>query len=261
MVACVVTAFYKIPSKCPMEQYLMWIEPFFRKMPFHLVIFTQADLVPIFKQMRAEWADRTLVIELPFNEFNAFKKWSPVIWMETIKKDVEIADGINHSIELYATWYEKKEFVLKAIEMKAFGATRFVWCDAGILRYPDWLEFMQRFPMEEYIPVGRMTLLNLVDFEPEENENTLFQGLNRIGGGIQAADADTWRWWSIQYDSMMVKYLLSNRFVGKDQSIMASLCLLHQSRVNLIRPHKALDEHTRWFWLLLYLGGVTIAEE
>lgn len=261
MVACVVTAFYRIPSKSPLEQYLQWIEPFFMEMPFHLVIFTQPDLVSVFREMRTKWMDRTIIIDIPFNELNAFKKWHISMWMKALQDDTEIRAGINHSIELYATWYEKKEFVLKAIEMKAFNATRFVWCDAGILRYPDWLQFIHRFPLEEFIPAGRMTLLNLVEFGPEENENTVFQNVNRIGGGIQAADAETWRWWSTQYDSMMIKYQLSNRFVGKDQSIMASLCLLHQDRVNLIRPHKAMDEHTRWFWLLMYLGGVTIAEE
>jgi hypothetical protein len=261
MVACVVTAFYKIPSKCPVEQYLEWIEPFFTQMPFHLVMFTQADMVPIFKKMREKWLDRTLILEFPFHEFNAFKKWNSAMWTKALQDDIEIPKGVNHSIELYATWYEKKEFVLKAIEMNAFGANRFVWCDAGILRYPDWLQYMQAFPLEEYIPVGRMTLLMLVDFEPEENEDTVLQGVNRIGGGIQAADADTWRWWSTQYDSMMIKYQLSNRFVGKDQSLMASVALQHPHRVNLIRPDKALDEHTKWFWLLLYLAGVRIEQQ
>jgi hypothetical protein len=258
MVTCVVTAFYIIPSKSSVEQYLAWIEPFFREMPFNLVIFTETPLSPIFKIFREKWTDRTLIVELSLTEFNAFKKWKRFMWEEALQKDAEISRGIKHSVELYSTWYEKKEFVLRAIELKAFGADRFVWCDAGILRFPTWLPHIQRFPMTEYIPRGMMTLLNLVDFNQDETVDTVFQDKNRIGGGIQAADIETWKWWSIQYDSMMVKYQLSNRFVGKDQSLMASLCLLHQNRVNLVRPHPSMDEHTKWFWLLLYLSGVTL---
>lgn len=259
MVSCVVTAFYKIPSKCPVEQYLAWIEPFFKEMPFHLVIFTQTELVPIFKLMRQKWADRTLIIDFPLMEYTALKKWGVEMWIKELGKDHEIPTGVHHSIELYATWYEKKEFILRAIDMKAFGATRFVWCDAGILRFPEWLEFIKAFPREDCIPSGKMTLLNLVEFEPADTIDTVFQYTNRIGGGIQAADADTWRWWSIQYDSMMVRYQLSGRFVGKDQSIMASLCVLHPDRVHLVRPHPAMDAHSLWFWLLIHLAGVTIA--
>ena len=258
MTACVVTAFYKIPSKSPVEQYLKWIEPFFREMPCSMVIFTEGEFVDLFKKYREKWMDRTIVVNQPLCEFTAFKKWK-FAWYDAIQKDEEIATGTNHTAQLYAIWYEKKEFVLKAIQMKAFGADQFVWCDAGILRFPEWLPHLQKFPMNEYIPAGRMTLLSLAPFQPEDTVDTVFQHTNRVGGGIQAADADTWQWWSIQYDSMMVKYQLSNRFIGKDQSIMASLCVAHPDRVNLVSADLRLDGYTKWFWLLLYLGGVTIS--
>lgn len=257
MTACVVTAFYKIPSKSPVEQYLAWIEPFFREMPCPMVIFTEGEFVDLFKKFREKWMDRTLIVEQPLYEFTAFKKWK-FAWNDALQKDFEIPNGIRHSVELYATWYEKKEFVLKAIEMKAFGADRFVWCDAGILRFPDWLPYLRAFPSSEFIPEGKMTLLQLVKFSEGETAETNFLRLNRIGGGIQAADSNTWIWWSVQYDSMMVKYQLSDRFIGKDQSLMASLCLAHPDRVNLIEPHPRLNEHNKWFWLLLYLGGVSL---
>jgi hypothetical protein len=101
-------------------------------------------------------------------------------------------------------------------------AKKFVWCDAGILRFQNWIPHIQAFPLEERIADGKMTLLSLVPFSEDDTVHTDFQRVNRIGGGIQAADAATWRWWSIQYDSMMIQYQLSKRFVGKDQNLMSS---------------------------------------
>ena len=258
MVVCVVSAFYKIPSKNSLEEYLAWIDPFFKSMPFNLILFTHAELVPVFKTMREKWMDRTLIAELPLTEFNAFKKWGRSAWEKAQTQDTEIATGTNHSPELYATWYEKKEFVLRAIKMGAFGASHFVWCDAGILRFPNWLPYLHAFPREDLIPPGKMTLLQIDEFQPGDTVDTVLQGVNRIGGGIQAADAETWQWWCVQYDSMMIQYQLSNRFIGKDQSLMASLCLAHPDRVNLVLAERRLNGVQQWFWLLLYLAGVNI---
>ena len=258
MVVCVVSAFYKIPSKNSLEEYLAWIDPFFKDMPFNLVLFTEPALAPTFKTMRQQWADRTLIIELPLRDFNAFKKWGEYTWVKALAQDHEIYTGTSHSPELYATWYEKKEFILRAIELKAFGADRFVWCDAGILRYPHWLPHIQRFPMEQFIPAGKMTLLQMGDFQPDDTVDTVFRDVHRVGGGIQAADSETWKWWSIQYDNMMVRYQLSNRFVGKDQNLMASLCLLHPERIVLVPTHEKFNGHAKWFWLLFYLSGVAV---
>jgi len=251
MVVCVVSAFYSIPSKFSVERYFEWMTPFFKETPFHLVLFTQPEFVEHFKDMRVKWSDRTLIVPLQPMEFAALTKWKASTWIETAKKDHEK----NHSPELYCMWYEKKEFVLRAIEMGAFGAKKFVWCDAGILRFNHWIPHIQLFPKEEKILDGKMTLLNIVSFSEEDTVDTDFQHVNRIGGGIQAADAETWKWWSIQYDAMMVKYQTSNRFVGKDQNIMSSLCLAHPQRIILVRPPEELDGYTKWFWLLLWLSA------
>ena len=254
MVVCVVSAFYSIPSKFSVERYFEWMTPFFQQTPFHMVLFTQPEFVEPFKQMRRQWTDRTIVASLPPEEITALKKWGSNTWIETAKKDHET----SHSPELYCMWYEKKEFVLRAIEMGAFGAKTFVWCDAGILRFTNWIPHIQTFPEENRIAPGKMTLLSLVPFSEGETVNTDFQKVNRIGGGIQAADAATWRWWSIQYDSMMIQYQLSNRFIGKDQNIMSSLCLLHPDRVHLVLAPSELDGYTKWFWLLLWLSGIGV---
>lgn len=251
MVVCVVSAFYPIPSKFPVEQYLQWMEQFFLQTPFHLVLFTDQELLPIFSKWRAQWRDRTILVGLPFTEFSALRKWGSDPWIQAKQEDHET----NHSPELYCMWYEKKEFVLRAIAMNAFGAEKFVWCDSGILRYPDWISRIQRFPLEEKIVGGKMNLLQIVQFEKGDTAESNFRFVNRVGGGIQAADKETWIWWSEQYDVMMKKYIASGRFIGKDQSIMASLCLQYSEKVHLIESPSSYDGIAKWFWLLLYFSN------
>lgn len=252
MTVCVVSAFYPIPSKFSVKQYLQWMEPFFTNTSFYLVLFTDQELLSTFSSWRQKWKHRTILVGLPFTDFSAIKKWGGQTWMNAFSQDHER----NHSPELYCMWYEKKEFVMRAIGMNAFGADKFVWCDSGILRYPEWIPAIQNFPMGERIEDGKMTLLQVADFEASDTPDSNFQFVNRVGGGIQAADKTTWKWWSEQYDEMIKKYISSGRFIGKDQSIMASLYLTHPEKVRLIQAPKEMDGVARWFWLLLWLGAV-----
>ena len=230
----------------------MWMYPFFTGVGCPMVIFTEPKLVPVFLEMRKAYESKTIIVSHPWSEFMANRRWGAEFWEAEYGKDAEKA----HSPALYRVWYEKKEFILRAIGMKAFGADRFIWCDAGILRYPDWLRLMQHFPLASTIPAGKMTLLRIVPFEESDTEETCFDGKNRIGGGIQAADAETWLWWSGVYDEMLRLYIASNKFCGKDQSIMAACVLRYPQRMNLVVPSPQLNAIEKWFHLLLHFSGV-----
>jgi len=245
--ACVVSAFYKIPSKFPVERYFEWIEPFLRGTSFPLVFFCDKELAPTFRSWRSQ---NMVVIELPFEEFMAIKRYGFDFWKAEKAKDHE---G-SHTPELYCTWYEKKEFVLRAIALNPFGSKKFVWCDAGILRVPSMLLHMDKFPITEKIPDGKMTLLRVAKFEPGDTVDTNFLMVNRVGGGVLAADAATWAWWSEEYDAMIQKYLASGRFVGKDQSMMASMTLVYPERCNVVIAPIQWDGFMRWFYLLFWLA-------
>lgn len=233
---------------------MKWMEPFFRATPFKLVLFTEPALVGLFSQLREAWPDRTIVIGWPFQEFTALKRWGGKIWVDAKAMDTEA----GHSPELYCMWYEKKEFVLRAIALKAFGAEKFVWCDAGILRSENWLPpVVDHFPLGARIESGKITLLQIVEFKDGEGVDTDFSAVNRIGGGIQAGDADAWTWWSTTYDLMFAKYLANGRFVGKDQSLIAACVLGSPDRFVRVSPPPELDGYSKWFWLLLWLSGVS----
>lgn len=253
MSVCVVSAFYRIPSKFSVEKYFEWITPFFTMCPFQLVIFTEPELIPKFTHMRREYMNKTIFVGLPFSEWGSIKRYGREMWENEKKKDHEE----YHTPELYCTWYEKKEFVKRAIGMEAFGADYFVWCDAGILRFPQWIPAIQPFPLISRIERGKMTFLQVEKFSPEDTWNKDFQRENHIGGGIQAADKETWLWWYDEYDRMLQKFLETKKFVGKDQNILASCYLLNPEKYRLVVPPQNMDGYSIWFWLLLWLSGVS----
>jgi hypothetical protein len=255
----VVTAYYPIPSKFPIEKYLGWMMHFWPKTNCPLIFFTDPGIVPLFQDMLKGRKGLTQVIGLPFNELSAFKKLCPEAWIRTRANDPE---NTRHTPELYAIWYEKKEFILRAIEKNPFGSQHFVWCDAGICRNPGWVERLQEFPKRDMIPPqGRMLLLRIAPF----NETDYFPDKNgiagnfgervSIGGGVLAADIKGWISWSKAYDAMLMRYYLANRFIGKDQNIIASMIIENPEIAFIIDPPPTMNIIDRWFYLLFFLAA------
>jgi hypothetical protein len=191
----------------------------------------------------------------------AFQKVSPLIWNSAVTLDTEK----GHTPELYALWYEKKEFVLRAIELNPFQSKEFVWCDAGIGRQPLWIPSLSSFPLRKMIPLGKMLLLQIDPFKEEDfvvDEYGIpgnFGTRATFGGGILASDIDGWNQWSKAYDSMFLRYYLSGRFVGKDQNIIASMVLERPELMFFVKRPDILGPIDGWFYLLLFLSGLIIS--
>ena len=251
----VITAYYPIRSKHPVDRYIEWIRDFWPNISCPLVFFTSPELVPFFGNM-FEGRKSTLVIGLPFAELAAVQKLDPQIWEQTAQLDHET----GHSPELYAIWYEKKEFVLRVAEKNPFGSDSFVWCDAGICRFKEWLPHLKEFPRRDMVPSGKMLVLRINPFEGvvEDGVPGRFEKMITVGGGILAGDASSWISWSKAYDEMLVKYVQAGRFIGKDQNIMASMILDRPDLVIMIDPPGVLDSIQLWFYLLFVLAGVHI---
>jgi hypothetical protein len=259
----VVSAYYPIPSKFAPEKYIEWMMEFWPKIPCQLIFFTDTAIAPQFEELFKKRAAPTQVVGIPFKELAAFKKLSPKVWVQTRAVDPE---SDKHSAELYAIWYEKKEFVLRAINMNPFGSDHFVWCDAGICRYKEWIPHLQNFPRREMIPPdGRMLVLRISPFDTIEqpaDKNGIrgdFTSGTSVGGGILAADITGWKLWSKSYDEMLMRFYLAGRFIGKDQNIMGSLILEKPELVHLVDPSPAMNTIQRWFFLLFFLAGVHVA--
>lgn len=247
----VVSAFYPIRSKFPPEQYIQWISQFWPTTTCPLVWFCPPEVAPQFDAMFRQRPGPTLVWPLPFHEFAAFTRLCPAIWMHAWLQDPEQK---IHTPDLYAVWFEKKEFVRRVIARNPFASSTFVWCDAGICRTPAWIpRLAATFPQEARIPRGQMLVLQIQDFLPEDLPAS-FTG-NRIGGGILASDTAGWSAWYKEYDTMFMQMLLDNHFIGKDQTIMGSAILANPTLAKRVQPYSALTPVQKWFSLLFYLAG------
>jgi glycosyltransferase involved in cell wall biosynthesis len=256
----VVSAYYPIRSKYSVEEYIRWILQFWPQIPCNLVFYTEPILAPVFEDaFRARASTR--VVGLPFSSLAAFQKLSPLIWNSALSLDTEKA----HTPELYALWYEKKEFVLRAIELNPFQSNEFVWCDAGIGRQPLWTPMLSSFPLRKMIPCGKMLLLQIDPFKEEDfvvDEHGIpgnFGTRATFGGGILASDIDGWNRWSKAYDAMFLRYYLSGRFVGKDQNIIGSIVLEKPELMIFVKRPDILGPIDGWFYLLLFLSGLIVS--
>jgi glycosyltransferase involved in cell wall biosynthesis len=258
--ATIVTAFYDMPSKAPKEKYLGWIRDFFETCSAPMVIFMEEKYFAEISEMRKNYKDQTKLIILPREEWMANKRFGHKVWELQVEKDTE---SNIHSPDLYKIWYEKKEFVKKVIEINPFHTKKFIWCDAGIVRDEEVKSWMPGFGRADRIPEDRLLLLQV---DPFTEDDVVLQAdgipgnflkKNRIGGGIQAGTALTWKRWSDRYDEMVSKYLVAGRFIGKDQSIMANCILEAPSEVLCVHPPKGRYRHPIqiWFFLVLWLSA------
>ena len=256
--ATVVSAFYEMPSKYSKDKYIHWIRQFFGFSNCYLVVFIEEKDLSLIKEIRKPFLDRTKIIVLPREEWTANKKYG-TIWLSQLEKDEE---KNIHSPDLYKVWYEKKEFVKKAIALNPFGHSKFVWCDAGAVRCREVQGWINGFARADRISEDKLLLLQIDPFTEDDcvlQADGLygnFQKKNRIGGTIQAGSSKTWLSWSDKYDEMMDKYLEKGRFVGKDQSIMASMILENPRLVSLINPPGRYRHPLNiWFFLALWLSA------
>ena len=237
----VVTAFYPMKSKFQPTQYIDWIKPFWSQVKCNTVFFTSEEYAPYIQSICSL---SIKVITMDFSEIEAYKKFSKDFWLGEEEKDHET----NHSADLYAIWYEKKEFVKKAIVMNLFLTNKFVWCDAGICRSEGWIPHIQLFPLSHKIPEDKFLILKITDFEKEED----LKFKNSVGGGILAGTKEKWFEFSEQYDSVLEEFVESSKFVGKDQTLIATMYKKNPSFFKLI--DRQFDENMCWFTLLFFLS-------
>ena len=253
--ATVVSAYYYIPaSRHSPAEYKQWMRLFFETVPCHLVFFCEQELVEFVTECRAGQMDRTHIVVLPRSEWRATTRYSNEFWSHQFYKDPEMA---IHSEDMYRVWYEKKEFVARAIELNPFAHKYFVWADAGILREP---RLANKFPIVERIPADKILLLLVNNFREIDTMLISFKGVkirgglesgSHVGGGVIAGSASTWAKWNRTYDTVFEKYVQAGLFLGREERIMNSVALEYPHLVALQNP----VSRDPWRDLFFYLGS------
>jgi len=237
----IVTAFYKISGKAPFEKYLLWIRNFLTFIKSPVVFFTSEDLVDIFKSIRNE----NIIYEiLPFEELNAIKQYGRDFWNYQTFINLQKCQ----TPELGIIWYEKKEFVLKAIEKNYFNTNNFIWCDAGCVRNNSYKDKINNFGQNLSI-ISKDDKINIQLIREIAGKNFYSFPDIYVAGAIILGNKKAWINFKNNYDLIISKYISNKITVIDDQYIMASIVDFFPESINCIRKSSKsyIDE---WFFLL-----------
>ncbi len=257
--ATIVSAYYPLhKSKYSQKQYERWLALFLQNCEGHMVFFTDATTAPFIATHRAAYKDRTRIEVLEPSKWTANTHFSERFWK--IQHDID-PEKETHSVELYKVWYEKKEFVKRAIALNPWNHTDFVWCDAGICRSEVFAKLIKEFPVASRIPTNKILLCNVGEYTERDEQIYMVNGVPiqggasgkmRIGGGIVAASKEMWAIYDQLYEQTVDKYIQAGIFFGKEQNILETLVLEHRGQVSLVEPKPIGPE--LWFYLALWLS-------
>ncbi len=244
-----VTAFYPIKSKASVQQYMDWAKEFLRLCCGSIILFTTAEMAPVLVSFRHPDLPPVHVIELPFEELDAWKLFRNK-WKAHYTIDPE---NFRHSPELYAVWAQKPFFVVRAAQLNPFGTKWFVWNDIGSFRerMPD--NIQRTYPCTKHFVENKLLMLAVAPMQPGDDVvygdgipgDFLFPKY-RNGGTVFSGTKQSFEKWLLHYVVMLNKYFDAGRFAGKDQSVMLSTYLADRSLAAFV---KCTDDKNPWFFL------------
>jgi hypothetical protein len=240
----IVTAYYQIPSKASHETYLGWALNFLKNIENNIVFFTTEDLIDNFKTIRTQ----NIIYEvLPFSELEAVKKYGYDFW----QKHKNIDPETYHTPELGMIWYEKKEFVLRAIEKNYFNTDVFIWCDAGCMRSNSLFPKINTFGKN--LSIINKDKLNIQIIAPVQNKAFYKHPDICMAGAIIVGNHKSWLDYKNRYDEMLVCYNNENVCAISDQYVTISIFNKYPDLFNIIYPQKQYIDV--WFFLLEELSN------
>ena len=246
--ATIVTAYFNIPkSKANHATYVVWMRNML-SIKNRMIVFCDAASVELIRGLRKSLP--TIIVETRFEEFHCYK------YIDIFRAQHEIDHEKKiHSVELYLIWNEKSNFLKRAIEIQNIVNSeqkiddKFVWCDIGCFRTPN-TRFI-KWPDAQKIPDDKMLLLEVDPLHREPNVLPDLTLVNHIGGTIFAGSSQAILKWHDAYYAMLERLYAMGRFVGKDQTIMASVYIEQPELCYCVKYPRGY--YDRWFFLQDYL--------
>jgi hypothetical protein len=253
MQATIVTAYFRLnKSKASPEKYNAWMSNMLAN-PNPMVIFCDEASREFIAEQRAPFPSATLIVVTSFKEFYSYQY--AMSFVKHYEKDRE--QHVGHSALLYMIWSEKSHFLKRAIEMDPFRTHYFLWVDIGCFRNaPQTQQWPNPIRVADQ-DIKKVLLLSVQPFTSAELTCTdvydlpLFQFVNRIGGTMFGGGKTALLRWHDLYYSMLRHFVMIDRFIGKDQSIMNSVYLLNRDLCHLITWRQGCADP--WFYIQDYL--------
>lgn len=258
----IVTAYYELPfKKYSSSHYAKWSRLYLENIDSHMVIFTDNRSLPVLKEYREKYLDKTTFVIYPLRLFYTSKYQE--YWIKDHQRDHER----YHNPYLYMIWAEKSMFLKKAIDMNIYHSDFYCWTDIGMVREESQLPYISKFPNPDIIKTlkqDKVYLLNFDDFTEEELKNKdvceIFRYIRtaRIGGGCILGHKDVIQKWTKIYYETLDKFIEKDYFAGKDQSVMACIYLKYRDDlIELVKPKNS--PINPWFYMLYYFGNRSLS--
>jgi hypothetical protein len=224
---CIVSAYYKIPSKQPHEWYLPNLIYWFRAIKGNIIFFTTIDVVEELKY----YVDLSHVkfYILPFEELIANLKGIE-FWNRQYARDVER----YHSPQLGMIWYEKRHFINKAMQLDS-EADIFIWCDAGCVRNEKSFSVANKFGTRATNLNDSKIHLQQVNVFPQK-DFCKFPDFC-IAGAIMAGNRSAWLTFIELYEKSLDEYDEYGVSAIMDQNVIHR-CVLNKSEVFTLYPQE-----------------------
>ncbi|KAJ3926258.1 MAG: hypothetical protein NXY57DRAFT_1029640 [Lentinula lateritia] len=228
-------------SKHSTEDYRSWLTLFLGSVTTDIYFFTTPELAEVVADVRGS---------LPITINTTFSTPFDIPPLAKLKEPYEQMHAIDrersrHSAELYAIWNGKPYYLDEAVKNSEKQYSYAFWSDAGSFRndhvYRDWPSSAR---VEEVWDEGsRMSgvakedLLFFPMWEPPHASMKNWQeALGPVDtdfseGSFFGGSPQTVRWWKELFYLYHDYYLSQGIFVGKDQTLINALFLLHPSRV------------------------------
>lgn len=245
----VVSCYYKIKSKQPVEYYLMWIKNFMwindNSPLFNTIIFCNKESYYIMTNLYPEHERRTYII----CELDNFKV-NVIDWKFQLTLDSEK----YHTTDLYKIWNEKPFFLKRAIEKNVYNTEYFFWMDIGSFRDVNRLSDFIYFPMVNKF-TDKLCVQLINDFTQTHKtdiciDDKRFEGKNNdfIAGTFLFGHKNLLLKYSDLYYEMLSTFPF---FKGKDQILINFLVLRHPLLFNVIKSVSE-NGYDPWFFFHYY---------
>lgn len=242
-----VSAYYKIPSKQPHAFYMGHLIRWMRSMRgIPIFFYTTADVVE--ELQRYVDVSHVQFQYVNFTDLPVWKKFDMDFWKRQKERDCER----YHTAELAAMWFQKKEFVLRTIQLLQDTGIEnnatYIWCDAGCIRN-DVSEYAARgFARRNSVNLcdGRLHIqqINTIPYKKYYTYPDYC-----IAGAIMAGNSDAWASFSDAYERVLRDYDSAGVCGNMDQYIILSC---RDSYPDLFHSHYAPTNSPidPWFFFL-----------
>jgi hypothetical protein len=237
----VVTVYYRLRSKHDDSNYDTWMSNFL-SIQDPVIVFTQNDMVEKVKKMRQHALNRTVIIESKPTDL-PLARLGQEFWENQLRIDPEAR--LHKSYELFWIWLSKSWLVVQAIRLNFFESDFFFYSDIGSFRQRTYNnKLIVKYP--EIVPPG--AVLWMAHHPPNPPATKIWNNKRQRAhfyhsGSHGAGTAQSWLEFHSNFAVTLDAFLADRLFVGEDQVVLQSTCLLFPRSCAYVRAKQVSDNH------------------